>query len=98
MYCVESPDTDAPSLEDLLLPLNPAFTVTDGEVAGRPMKVLETTMLRQVTAEGDREKLYRTLQAPALERVLVRLIPYYAWDNRGRGEMLIWLPLAWREA
>ena len=98
VYCVESPDTDAPSLEDLLLPLNPAFTVTDGEVAGRPMKVLETTMLRQVTAEADREKLYRTLQAPALERVQVRLIPYYAWDNRGRGEMLIWLPLAWREA
>ena len=98
VYCVESPDTDAPSLEDLLLPLNPAFTVTDGEVAGRPMKVLETTMLRQVTAEGDREKLYRTLQAPTLERVQVRMIPYYAWDNRGRGEMLIWLPLAWREA
>ena len=98
VYCVESPDTDAPSLEDLLLPLNPAFTVADGEVAGRPMKVLETTMLRQVTAEGDREKLYRTLQAPTLARVQVRLIPYYAWDNRGRGEMLIWLPLAWREA
>ena len=98
VYCVETPDTDAPSLEDLLLPLNPAFTVTEGEVAGRPMKVLETTMLRQVTAEADREKLYRTLQAPALERVQVRLIPYYAWDNRGRGEMLIWLPLAWREA
>ena len=98
VYCVESPDTDAPSLEDLLLPLNPAFTVTDGEVAGRPMKVLEATMLRLVTAEGDREKLYRTLQAPTLERVQVRMIPYYAWDNRGRGEMLIWLPLAWREA
>lgn len=98
VYCVETPDTDAPSLEDLLLPLNPAFTVTDGEVAGRPLKVLETTMLRQVTAEGDREKLYRTLQAPTLERVQVRMIPYYAWDNRGRGEMLIWLPLAWREA
>ena len=98
VYCVESPDTDASSLEDLLLPLNPAFTVTDGEVAGRPMKVLETTMLRQVTPDSDREKLYRTLQAPALERVQVRLIPYYAWDNRGRGEMLIWLPLAWREA
>ena len=98
VYCVESPDTDAPSLEDLLLPLNPAFTVTDAAVAGRPLKTLETTMLRQVTAEGDREKLYRTLQPPTLERVQVRLIPYYAWDNRGRGEMLIWLPLAWREA
>ena len=98
VYCVESPDTDAPSLEDLLLPLNPAFTVTDAEVAGKPLKALETTMLRQVTAEGDREKLYRTLQAPTLERVQVRMIPYYAWDNRGRGEMLIWLPLAWREA
>ncbi len=25
------------------------------------------------------------------------LIPYYAWDNRGIGEMRIWLPQAWRE-
>ncbi|MGN0779396.1 MAG: glycoside hydrolase family 127 protein [Aristaeellaceae bacterium] len=98
VYCVESPDADVPSLEDLLLPLNPAFTVLDGEVAGRPMKVLETTMLRQAVAEDDRDKLYRTMQVPALERVRVRMIPYYAWDNRGRGEMLIWLPLAWREA
>ena len=98
VYCVESPDAPVSSLEDLLLPLNPAFTVTDAAVAGRPLKTLETTMLRQVTAEGDREKLYRTLQPPTLERVQVRLIPYYAWDNRGRGEMLIWLPLAWREA
>ncbi|MGN1019385.1 MAG: hypothetical protein ACI4O7_03350, partial [Aristaeellaceae bacterium] len=98
VYCVETPDAAVPSLEDLLLPLNPTFTVTDGEVAGKPLKVLETTMLRQVMDEGDRTKLYRTMQAPSLERVRVRLIPYYAWDNRGRGEMQVWLPLAWREA
>ena len=25
----------------------------------------------------------------------VRLIPYYAWDNRDYGEMRIWFPVAY---
>jgi DUF1680 family protein len=24
----------------------------------------------------------------------IRLIPYYAWGNRGKGEMTVWMPLA----
>jgi DUF1680 family protein len=38
------------------------------------------------------------LHHETLRPVRARLIPYYAWDNRGMGEMMIWLPLAWREA
>ena len=26
--------------------------------------------------------------------VNIRLIPYYAWGNRGKGEMTVWMPLA----
>ncbi len=64
---------------------------------GRTVPGYETTLLcRDVPAEK-RESLYRTLEAAPIRTVKARLIPYYAWDNRGRGEMLIWLPLAWRE-
>ena len=24
-----------------------------------------------------------------------RLIPYFAWGNRGAGEMSVWLPVVW---
>ncbi len=30
----------------------------------------------------------------ALEPLPLRLIPYYAWLNRGPSEMRVWLPLA----
>jgi DUF1680 family protein len=28
------------------------------------------------------------------KQVNIRLIPYYAWGNRGKGEMTVWMPLA----
>ena len=30
----------------------------------------------------------------AEKTVDIRLIPYYAWGNRGKGEMTVWMPLA----
>lgn len=30
----------------------------------------------------------------AEKTVNIRLIPYYAWGNRGKGEMTVWMPLA----
>ena len=40
--------------------------------------------------------LYRELEPAAPERRPVRLIPYYAWANRGVAEMSVWLPLSAR--
>jgi DUF1680 family protein len=31
-----------------------------------------------------------------VEEVPVRLIPYFAWDNRGFGEMRVWMPVMYR--
>ena len=37
--------------------------------------------------------LYRPV-VQAEKTVDIRLIPYYAWGNRGKGEMTVWMPLA----
>jgi DUF1680 family protein len=29
-----------------------------------------------------------------MKEIHLVLIPYFAWDNRGDGEMTVWLPLA----
>lgn len=98
VYCVEGVDApDAASLHDLLLPLHPQFTHTTAQIEGRAIPAWETTMLCLQMDEGQRASLYRTLGEETLRPVTVRLIPYYAWDNRDFGEMLVWLPLAWRE-
>lgn len=45
--------------------------------------------LRQVVRGN--APLYAEAAEPEEERVTLRLIPYYAWANRGEGEMLVWL-------
>lgn len=99
VYCMESPDADVEYLEDLLMPLDPHFEAVDYEIEGRSVKALEGTMLQVCHQPEDfeRDALYQELKSENVKAVSVRLIPYYAWDNRGRGEMMIWMPLAWRK-
>ncbi|HAG70431.1 MAG TPA: hypothetical protein DCL38_10755, partial [Lachnospiraceae bacterium] len=42
--------------------------------------------------------LYEVYEPENTDRreVSVRFIPYFAWDNRGFGEMKIWMPVIWR--
>jgi uncharacterized protein len=41
------------------------------------------------------EPLYQALnQARPVKPIELRLIPYYAWSNRGPGAMTVWIPLA----
>jgi hypothetical protein len=37
--------------------------------------------------------LYREFTPAEPAPVAVRLIPYYAWGNRGQSEMTVWLAL-----
>jgi DUF1680 family protein len=39
------------------------------------------------------DELYREFTPSAPKSVELRLIPYYAWANRGKSEMTVWLPL-----
>ena len=39
------------------------------------------------------QTLYRELCPTGKQKVRIRLIPYYAWDNRGIDDMSLWLPL-----
>ena len=49
-----------------------------------------------ITAQGWRQKDAGGLYAyglPQREETEVRLIPYYAWANRGLTQMRVWLPV-----
>ncbi len=95
VYCIESADVpEDVELSDLLLPTNASFQPEKLTVAGRTVNAYATTLLCQ---EKQPDSLYHTLTNETLRPIRARLVPYYTWDNRGRGEMMIWLPLAWRE-
>jgi DUF1680 family protein len=40
-----------------------------------------------------KNELYREVSKYDPKPIRVRLIPYYAWGNRGHSEMSVWMPL-----
>ncbi|MCD7805979.1 MAG: glycoside hydrolase family 127 protein, partial [Lachnospiraceae bacterium] len=66
------------------------------EIMGHKMSVLEVPglrmeELRRTEALSEKQLLYRDYQSPAEENVSMTMIPYYAWANRGEGEMSVWV-------
>jgi DUF1680 family protein len=39
------------------------------------------------------DELYREFRPAQAKAIDVKLVPYYAWGNRGPSEMTVWLPL-----
>lgn len=54
---------------------------------------LEGEILLRTEEQG--EQMYREVQRPKFKAHQTQLIPYYAWSNRGRGEMTVFMPVLW---
>lgn len=84
VYCIETPDADVETLDELLLNLQTEWKPVEYTIEGRNMVALEGEMYRQKTPR--KGGLYQTLAYDGLESVPVRLIPYFAWDNRAEKD------------
>lgn len=80
VYCAEWPDNGG-RVSNIVLPDASAL-----EAEPRP-DLLDGVVVIKAEAEALREKAGTV----AGEKKQVTLIPYYAWANRGRGEMAVWL-------
>ena len=48
---------------------------------------------RRITEDGwDENTLYRPFHVTEKEQEL-KAIPYCLWNNRGQGEMIVWIPM-----
>jgi len=93
VYCLES--VDLPSnvaLEDVLLPITTDFLPVRTLIEGSPITMLEGEALVQQRTDWT-STLYREVTDKTMP-VKIRLVPYYAWNNRGHAEMAVWLPLS----
>ena len=63
-------------------------SVVPVEIGGQTMQALEVPGLREVPGDGP---LYADYAPADVRPVELRLIPYFAWANRGEGEMRVWL-------
>ncbi|MEG1847744.1 MAG: glycoside hydrolase family 127 protein [Lachnospiraceae bacterium] len=95
VYCMESPDVNVTTLDDIYLDLDTTFSPEKIEIQERSMTALAGTGYCMKHEKDRLPTLYRTLRYEGLTPIPIHLIPYFAWDNRGFGEMKIWLPIAY---
>lgn len=95
VYCIESPDASIETLDDLYLSPDTLLTTTPYQIQDRQMTALEGELYCMKRSGYSRSSLYQTLSYEGMSKEKVRLIPYFAWDNRGFGEMKIWFPIAY---
>lgn len=97
VYCLETPDlpTGVRPLEVKLV-RTVQLTTTAGDSLNEPLNGI-TALAGTAVIEAQRapwqRQLYRDLAPTATQEIPITLIPYYAWDNRGKSEMTVWMDL-----
>jgi len=81
MYCAEWPDNNGKT-SNIVLPANTVFNATYQPELLNGVMVLNAKSIAVITSETE----IKTVSQPFVA------IPYYAWANRGKGEMMLWFP------
>jgi DUF1680 family protein len=93
VYCLES--TDLPEgidIDDARIPIDATWkTHHEPELLGGVTVVETEAVARRLGASS--EGLYRDLAPGEPRTFTLRMIPYYAWNNRGEPKMTVWIPL-----
>ena len=87
LYCAEATD-NAPPLDHLTLKPAPVEASDESGLLGGVVTL--TTKAEADSTSDWNGTLYRS-EPPARAEVELKAVPYYAWDNREPGEMLVWL-------
>ncbi len=94
VYCIESPDLgDGVDIADVAIPRNVEFRPVPYRIGEIQVTALEGEILKHEHRNWGTD-LYRDISSAPPQRVSVRMLPYFCWDNRGPTEMSIWLPTA----
>ena len=93
LYCLESPELGSTDIDNVVLPVSAQFKPVEVTIGGSRMMALETEAY--VRINDDWQGLLYRPAAWEKEKKTIRLIPYYAWGNRGKTEMTVWMPAAY---
>ena len=95
VYCLEGQDIEGGyRINDIAIPADIQFAEKKITISNSDMIALEGEALLVNNDSWSNDQLYRDLRPVEKKKVKIRLIPYYAWDNRGIDDMSLWLPLA----
>ncbi|HJN17993.1 MAG TPA: glycoside hydrolase family 127 protein [Armatimonadota bacterium] len=88
VYCLEAADNSG-AVRDIALPRKAKLKAKFSPDLLGGVMTLRGEARRRAPGEWD-ETLYQTV--PHDEKIDIVAIPYYAWDHREPGEMLVWIP------
>ena len=92
VYCLEGDDVEGGGrINDIAIPTDIQFAEKKVTIGGHEMIALEGDAVLVNHDYWNNNTLYRDLRAREQRKVRIRLIPYYAWDNRGIQDMTVWL-------
>jgi hypothetical protein len=93
VYCLESADIPASrSIFDYVIPANSQFKAREITISKSKIVALEGKV--ELIPNGSWQGvLYRPVNTKK-ETASLQLVPYYAWGNRGKGDMSVWLPVS----
>ena len=84
VYCLEGVDNKDSLVQNIIVDKNAAMQVSFHQ------DVLHG--INMITADGEATKRQLNTTELLTNKQSVTAIPYYAWDNRGAGEMEVWIP------
>ncbi|HQE33703.1 MAG TPA: glycoside hydrolase family 127 protein [Flavobacterium alvei] len=91
VYCLESNELPANTkVNDVILDVNSKFTTDFIKIDNR--QLLSITASSSIIPDNSWDKkLYKPISIKDNKEYTVKLIPYFAWGNQGKGEMSVWL-------
>jgi DUF1680 family protein len=93
VYCLESPDLPKDvRVQDVAIRADAKLSDRYDPSLLNGVTVIDATLTAKPSGDWD-GKLYRSRDGGRDREITARLIPYYAWSNRGASEMSVWLPV-----
>jgi DUF1680 family protein len=93
VYCLEA--IDLPKQQDVfsvVLPSSIQFATEAKKVGSATIVFLKGTA-KTIQEEDWNNQLYKEVSNKSVS-IPIQLVPYFAWGNRGHGDMVVWLAVS----
>lgn len=93
VYCLESPDL--PKETSILNVYLPASSKLTPKYRPDYLGGVSTISGNVIVRPGNEKGMYHAVSDKDWKTYNTQFIPYFAWSNRGKSEMTVWLPIIW---
>jgi len=94
VYCAESVDLPAgKKISSVSIPLHTKWTTETVTIDNSKVQALRANVNWNTNTNWNK-KLYQPVTSSTPQSGVLKLIPYYAWANRGHSEMAVWMPVS----